>query len=168
MNNEKYINNVTLEYLLNPVLYEKIINQKNISNNLLDDDILFYKRRITQLTKDMCNGNYDNNNLKTIFFTYASAIVYYLKQLDEKDILQSYYDDLDLDTSHNPCLSGIDISLSQIDNLIINKPYNVNNLDKFVKKINIPPEKPILPRQRVVNISDPALKKKGLKKKISS
>ena len=28
MNDEQYINSVTLEYLLNPVLYEKINSQK--------------------------------------------------------------------------------------------------------------------------------------------
>ena len=46
MNNEEYINSVTLEYLLNPVLYEKINSQKNNSSNLILKDIKFYRKKI--------------------------------------------------------------------------------------------------------------------------
>jgi len=42
----------------------------------------------------------------------------------------------------------------------------INSLDNFVKKINIETEEKFLPKRRVANIKDPALKKKGVKKKI--
>ena len=91
--NEEYINSVTLEYLLNPLLYSKINDQKNASSNLIFKDIKFYRKRICQITKDMCKGEYIDDNLKLVFLNYASTITYYLKQLDEKDILQSDYVD---------------------------------------------------------------------------
>ena len=66
--NEEYINSITLEYLLNPCLYEKINNQKNMSENLIFKDIKFYRRRICQITKDMCKGEYINDNFKSFIF----------------------------------------------------------------------------------------------------
>jgi hypothetical protein len=167
MKNEEYINSVTLEYLLNPALYEKISSQKNNSNNLIFKDIKFYRRRICQTTKDMCKGEYINDNLKTAFLNYASTITYYLKQLDEKDILQSDYTDFQFTPSIAHCLSTDLSSTFNVDNLIINTPQNTNNLDNFVKKINIEEDNKILPQRRIANIKDPALKKKGLKKEKS-
>ena len=184
MNNEKYINNITLEYLLNPILYEKINDTNNkTSNKLILDDILFYRQRICKLTKDMCKDNYTNNNLKNIFMNYATAIVYYLKQLDEQDILQSEYDNLQLtdnehlDSALDPVLDpaldptldpSLDADLDPLktfNNILINKPTVTKNLDNFVKRINVEPIKQILPKKRVVNINDPTLKTKGIKTK---
>jgi len=191
MNDEKYINNITLEYLLNPILYDKIINQNNDINKLLSDDILFYRQRICKLTKDMCKGNYIENNFKKIFLNYAASIVYYLKQLDEKDILQSEYDELNVDNQIDNQTFNVDDQIdnqtlnlvdeinnqtlnvdnqhlnvvNEINNLIINQPKITNNLDHFVKRINIESKEKIIPKCRVVNINDPILKKKGLKKK---
>ena len=81
MNDEQYINSVTLEYLLNPNLYEKMNSQKNSSDNLIFKDIKFYRQRICQITKDMCKGKYIDDNLKTIFLNYANTIIYYLKTI---------------------------------------------------------------------------------------
>lgn len=165
MNNEEYINSVTLEYLLNPVLYEKINSQKNNSHNLIFKDIKFYRRRICQITKDMCKGEYVNDNLKTVFLNYVNTIIYYLKQLDEKDILQSDYTDFQFTQSIENCLTTDLSSNFNPNDLIMNIPQKINSLDDFVKKINIEEEDKILPQRRVANIKDPALKKKGLKKK---
>ena len=60
--NQEYINSVTLEYLLNPLLYNKINDQKNASSNLLFQDIKFYRKRICQITKDMCKGEFIDEN----------------------------------------------------------------------------------------------------------
>ena len=173
MNNEKYINNITLEYLLNPHLYEKIHSDKNNIDESLLRDIDFYKERLCKMTKDMCKGKFINNNIKNIYYNYATTIIYYLKQLDEKDLLQSYYNDLNLDNNidnNNAIGNSSDISLipTSVENLVINKISKNKSLDNFVKKININKDDKILPQRRVANISDPALKKKGLKKKIST
>jgi hypothetical protein len=168
--NEEYINNITLEYLLNPVLYEKICSQKNNSDNLIFKDIQFYRKRMCQITKDMCKGEYINDNLKSVFLNYATTIIYYLKQLDEKDILQSDYTDFHgeaqcLSTDLSTDLSaGLSID-NNSNNLLFNIPQTTNSLDSFVKKINIKQEDTILPQKKVTNIKDPALKNKGLKNK---
>jgi len=167
MNDEEYINSVTLEYLLNPVLYEKISCQKNQEDNLIFKDILFYRKRICQLTKEMCKGEYINDNCKTIFLNYANTLVYHLKQLDTKDIYQEDYKNLTI-KSITTLSTDSSNNLDKIDNLLINMPIKTANLDSFVKKVNVNMEDKILPQRKVANIKDPALKKKGLKKKISS
>tara|TARA_Y100000389_G_C17469440_1_gene528946 strand:+ start:3030 stop:3539 length:510 start_codon:yes stop_codon:yes gene_type:complete len=166
--NEEYINSISLEYLLNPVLYEKITSQKNMSDNLIFKDIKFYRKRICQVTKEMCKGEYENNNLKSAFLNYSNTIIYYLKQLDEKDIFQSDYDGLNIINEHCEQLdiSDTNIKCENADNLLINTPTPTNSLDNFVKKINIETEEKFLPKRRIANIKDPALKKKGVKKKI--
>lgn len=166
MDDDKYINSITLEYLLNPSLYERI-NQRNLDNNFIYKDIKFYRKRICQITKDMCKGDYINDNFKTLFLNYVNTIIYYFKQLDEKDILQSDYKDFEFTPSISPHL--LDLSYNyNADNLLVNSPPQVSNLDNFVKKININNKEKILPKKRVANIKDPDLKNKGVKKKIYS
>lgn len=163
MNDEKYINNITLEYLLNPVLYDKINNGNNRDKIILED-IEFYRKRICQITKDMCKGDYINENIKKSFINYANTLVYYLKQLDEKDLLQMEYDNLNLnELSHNPNNNNLDIS-NNYDKIIMNKPSNNNNLDSFVIQTNSKIVNTFVPHKRVINTNDPTLKKKGLKK----
>lgn len=174
--NQEYINSVTLEYLLNPLLYNKINDQKNASSNLLFKDIKFYRKRICQITKDMCKGEYINDNLKTHFLNYTYALIYYLKQLDEKDIYQEEYNDLITNTQDISCINLENIEDTERENtesedpndLLINKPEPINNLDNFIKKINIKNEDKILPQRKVANINDPNLRAKGVKKKIST
>jgi hypothetical protein len=173
MNEDEYINSITLEYLLNPGLYAKIVNPKNLSDKLIYKDITFYKRRISQITKDMCKGEYINENFKDMFLNYANTIIYYLKQTDKQDMLQLDYNDLSLNTIQGKDLSDPDNSDTDISNicfqaneLLIHKPVQISNLDKFVKKINSESKAVTLPQQRTININDPSFKKKGVKKKI--
>ena len=168
MNNQQLIDSITLEYLLNPSLYDKIMSKKESSEELICKDILFYRKRIAKLTKDMAKGVYINDSLKTIFIDYATTLIYYLKQLDEKDIIQEEYGD-------NNAIESTDVSgdvdndvdnnnLNKLDNILINNQQRTYNLNNFVKKIKIVEEPKILPQQKKINIKDPKFKKKGLHK----
>ena len=85
--NEEYINKITLEYLLNPSVHIKTNN----SNEVLNKDIKVYKKRISQITKDMTNGTFINTNLQSIFNNYASQLIYYFKQIDYEEMHQKEY-----------------------------------------------------------------------------
>lgn len=168
MENIEEMNNITLEFLLNPSLYEKISQKKPNSHEKVLQEILFYRRRINHMTKEMCKGKFMDDTLKRFFFNYANSLVYYLKQLDEKDILQEEYNDLNLKNN----IKGIINDTFKEQNydkskIIYNQDTKNYNLDKFVKKINTKTVEKILPQQRIANIKNPELKKKGLKKKIS-
>jgi hypothetical protein len=121
---ETYINKITLEYLLNPSIHIKTVN----SNELLEKDINFYKKRICQITKEMSRGEIINNNLQSIFNTYASQLIYYFKQIDYQDKHQEEY-----------------------NALTTNEQANEQPI-------------PIMPMIKDININDPLLRNKGIKK----
>jgi hypothetical protein len=126
-NEDSYINKITLEYLLNPSIHIKTVN----SNDLLEKDISFYKKRICQITKDMSRGEFINNNLKSIFHNYASQLIYYFKQVDYDDQYHKEYnndstieDDKDEQT-HKQAIQMIkDININ--DPMIRNKEIKKN------------------------------------------
>jgi hypothetical protein len=119
-----YINKITLEYLLNPSIHIKTSN----SDELLEKDINFYKKRICQITKEMSRGEIINNNLQSIFNTYASQLIYYFKQIDYEDKHQEEY-----------------------NTLTANEQTNEQTM-------------PIRQLIKDININDPLLRNKGIKK----
>ena len=121
---ETYINKITLEYLLNPSIHIKTVN----FDELLEKDINFYKKRICQITKEMSRGEIINNNLQSIFNTYASQLIYYFKQIDYQDKHQEEY-----------------------NALTTNEQTNEQPI-------------PIMPMIKDININDPLLRNKGIKK----
>tara|TARA_B100001121_G_C18684467_1_gene620049 strand:- start:924 stop:1406 length:483 start_codon:yes stop_codon:yes gene_type:complete len=154
---DEYINKITLECLLNPLLQTKL---KTITNSTtIFEDINFYKKRINQVTKDMIKGDYPNNELKQSFLSYSEDLIYYFKQLDEKDIYQKDY----LDISFNKRKKNLDISCN-LDNFLINQQEPKNNLDNFVNRLPSIPEEKIIPHKKIINIKDPSLRTKGVKK----
>lgn len=174
---KEYINKITLQYLLNPNI---VVNKTNDNSNL-DKEIKFYRKRIYQITKDMSKGNFLNDNLKNTFENYISEIIYFLKQQDLEDIYQKEYIDIidTIDTIDNSNISYFlsnDVSLNRyndlshnIDKLLtISTKDNKSNLDNFIKKINITTEVPsnLIPKKKLVNIKDPSLRTKGLKKNL--
>lgn len=168
-----YINNITLEYLLNPSLYEKITNSKNLKGeNNNDNDIKFYRHRIIELTKKMCKNEFDNEILKNSFYNYINTIIYYLKSLDTKDIIQSEYSDFNFngDLSSNLDISSShDLDISYSSNLDITytniNTKKSNKLDNFVIVSNSKKKEKILPQKKTINLQDEKLKKKGVNKK---
>lgn len=175
MSDEKYINSITLQYLLNPSIHNKLHTIERPCDTELMNDILFYRKRITQLTKRMCKNEFINNSYKSAFLNYASFLVYNLKQEDEKDIYQQEYDDLEKDKVENDIsnkdeiINENDSSLQDApcdlgDNLILRQNKNTYNLDKYITRTQIKDITKILPKQRIADITDPMLKRKGIKK----
>ena len=74
------LENKTLEYLMNPYQYDKIIKKhiknNNINNNNINNDELdFYKERILQVTNDMLLGKISNNTIHSYFLDYAQNLI---------------------------------------------------------------------------------------------
>ena len=115
------MNNVfnELEYLSNPYLYEKYINQKNIQNDeIFEKNKKFYKKRVIQLTKDLYNNELDNYQvplveLKKNFNKYIKECIDILRILDKNDILQDEYKNLRIEKKEK---LDIDSSYNQINN----------------------------------------------------
>jgi hypothetical protein len=169
----EYINQVTLECLMNKDTYKKYVatKKKNVVNK---KDQKFYRRRILSLTKELLypeesvdkSSASQHPSIVSLFQMYSKASIDHFKTLDKNDIIQEDYATLLTETAE---MSADDIKTqSEIDQQFMRsiQVREPNTLDKFVKRsTTAPKEEPILPKQKDINLRDPALKNKGIRKK---
>ena len=175
----EYVNQVTLECLMNKDTYKKYVatKKKSVVNK---KDQKFYRRRILSLTKEMlypeevattttattATPTISDPNIVGLFQIYSKACIEYFKTLDKNDIIQEDYSTLTPETAE---MSVEDIKTqAEIDQLFMRSVHvkEPTTLDKFVKRsTTAPKEAPILPKQKDINLRDPALKNKGIRKK---
>lgn len=177
----EYVNQVTLECLMNKDTYKKYVatKKKSVVNK---KDQKFYRRRILSLTKELLYPEETaektttptttpstatrDPNIVGLFQIYSKACIEYFKTLDKNDIIQEDYSTLTLETAE---MSAEDIKTqAEIDKLFMRSVHvkEPTTLDKFVKRSTpAPKEDPILPKQKDINLRDPALKNKGICKK---
>ena len=175
----EYVNQVTLECLMNKDTYKKYVatKKKSVVNK---KDQKFYRRRILSLTKEMlypeevattttattATPTISDPNIVGLFQIYSKACIEYFKTLDKNDIIQEDYSTLTPETTE---MSAEDIKTqAEIDQLFMRSIHvkEPTTLDKFVKRsTTAPKEDPILPKQKDINLRDPALKNKGIRKK---
>ena len=173
----EYVNQVTLECLMNKDTYKKYVatKKKSVVNK---KDQKFYRRRILSLTKELlypeeaaekpANATTMNDpNVMGLFQIYSKACIEYFKTLDKNDIIQEDYSTLTTTGTHE--MSPEDIKTqAEIDQQFMRsiRVKEAATLDKFVKRsTTAPKEAPILPKQKDINLRDPALKNKGIRKK---
>ena len=168
----EYVNQVTLECLMNKDTYKKYVatKKKSVVNK---KDQKFYRRRILSLTKEMLYPEEtattpltNDPNIVGLFQIYTRACIEHFKTLDKNDIIQEDYSTLTTETGE---MSVEDIKTqAEIDQLFMRSIHvkEAATLDKFVKRsTTAPKEEPILPKQKDINLRDPALKNKGIRKK---
>ena len=92
MNN--FLNEVTLDCLMNKSQYDKYVANKN-SKKINKKDRKFYKKRIFNLTRELLLDNDISFNLfpdiKIAFDNYINLCIHYFKNLDNNDIIQEEY-----------------------------------------------------------------------------
>ena len=182
----EYVNQVTLECLMNKDTYKKYVatKKKSVVNK---KDQKFYRRRILSLTKELLypeeattpekptptttpptptTPTINDPNIIGLFQIYSKACIEYFKSLDKNDIIQDDYSTFTPETAE---MSPEDIKTqSEIDQKFMRSIHvkEATTLDKFVKRTTTAPkEDPILPKQKDINLRDPALKNKGIRKK---
>ena len=117
--NEKMINKITLECLMNDTLYEKYVNQdtqkKRESNQEFLEDLSFYNKRIVNLTRELLKSMTDQEHrsqyrdqkfdyLRDMLSLYSRNLIEYFKHEDTRDIIQEEINKADL-TPSNPVSS---------------------------------------------------------------
>jgi len=158
-NNLNDINKLTLECLVSKSHYDKLIDKK-LENKIDNKKIKFYKKRILSSTKDFFKGKSLNNNIDKIFNEYCHTLIQYFENLDTNDILQKDYESID-----NSILKEYTEMEENPDELLFKEaPIKTLTLNNFVKK-NKSKEKIFVPERKDINLKDPILKRKGLKKK---
>lgn len=162
------VNQITLDCLLNKEQYAKYLNstmKKSVESNKKDRK--FYRKRILQITKDMLSSEEMDitSDVLYAFDHFTRTCISYFKMMDKTDILQTEYppptDNETIASIDEPFL--LEESNKSMMRTIKLKPIT---MDKFVKRTSTAvAEKQFIPLQREVNLKDPELRNKGIRKK---
>lgn len=172
------VSTVTLNCLMNQEHYGKYLEDKKPKNQKNKrKDRKFYKKRILEITKQLLSASITNTatdinkDIEIMFDRYIDKCIESFKIIDKTDIIQSEH----VTTIYESTMNDIPIdaprlSAKEADKELLmsnTKIINTNNtLDAFVKvKSSKPREKEIIPIQKDINLKDPALKNKGIRKK---
>jgi hypothetical protein len=184
---DAFVNQVTLDCLLNKHQYEKYISKK-ISKDVDKKEKKFYRKRIFNLTKDLLASEVEVTNLlpdvKYAFDNYVRACIHSFKVLDSNDIIQSEYENIKKieqsreqkndDEDSQECEDGEncenehdeDCNKQSADNILARSNIRIINpsLDSFIR-VKMPQmrDEMILPKQKEINLNEPSLKTKGIK-----
>jgi hypothetical protein len=165
---QAYINNLTLDLLLN-----KDIKKKRQSKKENKEEIKFYRKRTYNLFKEIINGNTPEDlspDVKYAYDNFVNSTINYFKTKDRNDIIQSEYKDFIETHNDNDVITDVTSNLSsnvEADKLLMRSiKINTSTLDKYVLKSNQKNRKNeiIMPHQKEINLNDPELKNKGIKK----
>jgi len=169
VNNENnLLSEINLEFLTNKSKSKSKLDFNNANNiNKNKKDTKFYRKRIYELTKQLLNNNNEPQqnyptDIKKSFHQYVKTCIEYFKVLDTTDILQENYADLLDDIYKTSPITPPD-DMAMLRQIKITEP---NSLEKIVTvKRTCPPTKIYIPIQQDINLKDPALKNKGIRKK---
>jgi hypothetical protein len=154
-NNITLLENKTLEYLMNPNQYDRLMKKHIENTNVNKEELDFYKERILQITNDMLVGKVENKAIHPYFLDYTQHLIGYFNFQDKYDIIQDEYKDIIND--ENIVLENDD----NIDRMMFENKKSIT-LDNFVKKIKRKKKKYNYPQQKNFNLKDPKLKVKGV------
>ena len=172
---DAFVNQVTLDCLLNKEMYNKHIKNKRAKANNREER-KFYKKRTFSLFKDIITGNDPKDLLPDVKYAYENFVnstINYFKTIDKNDLIQAEYNEMtNLETKMDLILED-DIKKEQFskseeaDKLMMRSiKIDIPTLDKYVTRISTKKkENIILPKQKNINLQDPELKNKGIKKK---
>ena len=163
-----------LTYLINPQYQNQIHRDKTKQEKELSkEELKFYRKRIIQSTRDLLDDinthPVSNSILKESFLLYAASCINYYKAIDTSDIIQNQYDTLNEATlTDNSDKNKMDdIEFSENNHLLFKHHKTVNTIEECmnISKIRHNSNPEIFPTKKKVNLRDPSLKTKGVKKK---
>ena len=144
------IDKITLQLLLNPNIYDKINTNKEENYNNLEK-YNKYKDKIINLTEDMFNNKFINNQIKNEFNNYCENLIYHIKNESLKNTIQDEYKDFKPKIKKNLLLDISNLNLNDISlniNNILNKSKKSNDLNSFIIKNNNNKKNKILPKKK--------------------
>jgi len=173
---QSLVDQITLDCLLNKEMMGKHVMRQR-EKQINREDLNFYRKRIFNLFKELISNNKPNDlspDVKYAYDTFIKSTIDYFKVIDNNDLLQEEYKDinfpLDICSVPSSDLSSNLVVNNEADKLLMRSiKIEPPTLDKYVKrssckkKTNI-----ILPKSREVDIMKPELKEKGLKKNITN
>lgn len=176
--NNSYINQITLDCLINKELMGKHL-MKQREKQINKEDFKFYKKRIENLFNEILDSKQSidlSPDVKYAFDSFIKSSINYFKVKDNNDLLQEEYDDIIdssssiNDVSSNMCNITTDNENNDADKLLMRSiKIDSYTLDKYVKRnYTKQPENFIIPKKREVDLINPKLKDKEVKKNINN
>lgn len=177
---DEFVNQVTLNYLMNKDQYNKYVTNNTIKlpNSVNKKDKKFYKKRIYNIVKQLLSSQETEieprlfTDVQKSFDNFVNICIHSLKVIDQTDILQEDYKDIaesiTLNLELNTELNDDDIQTKEEADLLLVRSIKIANpsLDNFVKKkYTKAPQQIVMPQQKDINLRDPTLKIKGIKEK---
>ena len=186
------VDHVTLDLMVNQPQYERYLRAKEADlSGKYEKAKRFYKKRITEMTRDLLKGDTVNDIfVLQAFEAYAKACITHFRNKDKNDTLQEEYvaecvavgylppidedvnDDADNnDEDVNDVDNLNDTSKKKLDILLSfdkHKAQKMPTLDTYVIKTTPTPtikNNVPIPQQREINLDDPKFKTKDLKPK---
>jgi hypothetical protein len=187
-----YLNEITIDCLLNKKLYGSYLGYDNEGKKAFvsSKDKRFYRKRIQQLTKDLLSEVDEKETkdkketkdeketkelicppeVKDTFNTYISLCIRHFKMVDFNDINQDMIGVTDKDTYIDKSVSADENDIIELTEKHLMRSIHIPQptLDGFVKRINSKVEEVIIPQKKKINLKEPSLKTKGIKKNITS
>lgn len=170
---DSFVNQVTLDCLLNRELLDKKLSNK-VAKSVDKKDKKFYRKRIYNLAKELLLSKEELKDIppdvKFAFNNFIKLSINHFKTIDNNDIIQKEH--IDYENLEDSIAIGENIN--EINDNILNKEdadkllmrsINISrpSLDNFVqRKTTKPPKQMIIPKQKEINLKDPALKEKGI------
>ncbi len=185
------VDQITLECLMNKDTYAKLMSHKTIVEER-SKDRKFYRKRISNLTKELLAGEAPDNLFPDVSFAfdnYVKTCIHFFKIIDESDIIQKDYEGL----NEVPIVTGVvalekpsdlekaviieedkeeqKVELKNTDKCMMRSVKLINTtLDNFVTlaaptKLKDEPVKKELPKQKDIDLTNPELKNKGINNK---
>ena len=171
---QSFVDQITLDFLLNKEVMGKHV-MKQREKQIDKQDFQFYKKRILHLFEELISNDYTEDlspDVKYAYDTFIKTSINYFKIVDNNDLLQEEYKDLDFipelsDNENGNDSKNLDISgnFMEADKLMMRSVKMDLPLDKYVKQSSNKTcdNNVILPKQREVDLMNPELKNKGIK-----
>ena len=104
-------NHLNLLYLTNQTFQQRYnkLNEKE-SNDLINGDIEFYRKRIFHLTKELLRGKKISTSINNSFRNFANICIAHFKFEDTKEVYQKQYNDIKFNKEKKS-----DISFNQME-----------------------------------------------------
>ena len=169
---QSLVNQITIDCLLNRETMEKHV-MKQREKQINKEELNFYRKRIYNLFKETISNKPPTDmppDVKYAYDTFIKASIHYFKVVDNNDLLQEEYKDVDIplhDCSEQDEETAINIVANHEANKLLMRSVKMDapTLDKYVKRTRMKKQDNIiLPKSREVDIMNPELKNKGLKK----
>ena len=158
---ESFVNQITLDCLLNKEMYSKHLKSKKIKE-INKEERKFYRKRTYNLFKEIISGKSPKDLAPDVKYTYdnfVNSAIQYFKTVDKNDIIQSEYIGYNFsleDSSKQLCdISANEVKKNEADLLLLTRSVKIEipTLDKYVIRTRIKKrEEIILPHQKEINL----------------